>query len=222
MAPKLIQCIKFSFSLTAGAVNKQKKRTTYSSSVFACSRGTNTCAPSIVYRLLIGWNCQAQPWGPTAYLLRIIFAEQVLLSYTITFISNGWVFEWLVAGILSPGGTQQIFTGIIPAPRSMSLPFHKPFLTEKVPLSYTIPSLLAVEGWRGLLQAFENDPRLYKGQWQERLPYQNQTCALFCSFFFFSNKISLTLRNLQLFEQGSLYAISTWLWQGNRQWQLYR
>ena len=91
----------------------------------------------------------------------------------------------------------------------MSLPFHKPFLTEKVPLSYTIPSLLAVEGWRGLLQAFENDPRLYKGQWQERLPYQNQTCALFCSFFFFSNKISLTLRNLQLFEQGSLYAIST-------------
>ena len=24
----------------------------------------------------------------------------------------------------------------------------------------------------------------YKGQWEERLPYQNQTCALFCSFFF--------------------------------------
>ena len=39
-----------------------------------------------------------------------------------------------------------------PAPRSMSLPFHIPFLTEKV--SYPIPSVLAVEGWSGLLQAF--------------------------------------------------------------------
>ena len=55
---------------------------------------------------------------------------------------------------VSLGGTQQIFTGIIPAPGSMSLPFHISCLTEKVLLSYTIPSLLAVEGWSGLLQAF--------------------------------------------------------------------
>ena len=59
MAPKLIQCIKFSFSLTAGArfwwINN--KSVPHSSSVFACRRGKNTCAPSIVYRLLIGWNC---------------------------------------------------------------------------------------------------------------------------------------------------------------------
>ena len=56
--------------------------------------------------------------------------------------------------VLSLGGTQQIFTGIIPAPGSMSLPFHISCLTEKVLLSYTIPSLLAVEEWGGLLQAF--------------------------------------------------------------------
>ena len=59
MAPKLIQCIKFSFSLTAGArfswINN--KSVPHSSSVFACRRGKNTCAPRKVYRLLIGWNC---------------------------------------------------------------------------------------------------------------------------------------------------------------------
>ena len=37
---------------------------------------------------------------------------------------------------------------------------------------------------------------------------------------FFRNKIVLTHRN-QLFEQGSLYAISTWLWRGNRQWKTW-
>ena len=59
MAPKLIQCIKFSFSLTAGARFRwiNNKSVPHSSSVFACRRGKNTCAPSIVYRLLIGWNC---------------------------------------------------------------------------------------------------------------------------------------------------------------------
>ena len=59
MAPKLIQCIKFSFSLTAGARFRwiNNKSVPHSSSVFACRRGRNTCAPSIVYRLLIGWNC---------------------------------------------------------------------------------------------------------------------------------------------------------------------
>ena len=49
---KLIQCIKFSFSLTAGArfwwINN--KSVPHSSSVFACSGGKNTCVPSIVYR----------------------------------------------------------------------------------------------------------------------------------------------------------------------------
>ena len=59
MAPKLIQCIKFSFSLTAGARFRwiNNKSVPHSSSVFACRRGRNTCAPSIVYRLFIGWNC---------------------------------------------------------------------------------------------------------------------------------------------------------------------
>ena len=59
MAPQLIQCIKFSFSLPAGArfwwINN--KSVPLSSSVFACRGGKNTCVPSIVYRLLIGWNC---------------------------------------------------------------------------------------------------------------------------------------------------------------------
>jgi len=49
-----------------------------------------------------------------------------------------------------------------PALRSMSLPFLIPFLTEKVLLSYTIPSLLAVEGWSGLLQAFHPQRLLNK------------------------------------------------------------
>ena len=39
----------------------------------------------------------------------------------------------------------------------------------------------------------------------------------FAVSFFFSNKIVLTYSDLELFEQGSLYAVSTWLWQGNRQ-----
>ena len=69
-------------------------------------------------------------------------------------ISNGWGFEWLAAGILSAGGTQESFIRGSPAPRSMSIPFHIPCLTEKVLLSHTIPSLLAVKGWGGLLQAF--------------------------------------------------------------------
>ena len=44
MAPKLIQCIKFSFSLTAEARFKwiNNKSIPHSSSVFACSRGKNT------------------------------------------------------------------------------------------------------------------------------------------------------------------------------------
>ena len=57
--PKLIQCIKLSFSLTAGARFRwiNNKSVPHSSSVFACSWGKNTWAPSIVYRLFIGWNC---------------------------------------------------------------------------------------------------------------------------------------------------------------------
>ena len=57
--PTLIQCIKFSFSLTAGARFRwiNNKSIPHSSSVFAWRRGKNTCVPSIVYRLLIGtWS----------------------------------------------------------------------------------------------------------------------------------------------------------------------
>ena len=57
-----------------------------------------------------------------------------------------------------------------PAPRSMSLPFHIPCLTEMVLLSYTIPSLLAVVGWSGLLQAFYRQGVLNKGLYDEALP----------------------------------------------------
>ena len=53
-----------------------------------------------------------------------------------------------------PQGVLNKFLRGSSAPRSKSLPFHIPCLTEKVLLSYTIPSLLAVEGWSGLLQAF--------------------------------------------------------------------
>ena len=43
-----MQCIKFSFSLTAGARFRwiNNKSVPHSSSVFACRRGKNTCAPS--------------------------------------------------------------------------------------------------------------------------------------------------------------------------------
>ena len=59
MAPKLIRCIKFSFSLTAGARFRwiNNKSVPHSSSVFAWRWGKNTCAPRKVYRLSIGWNC---------------------------------------------------------------------------------------------------------------------------------------------------------------------
>ena len=79
--------------------------------------------------------------------------EKVLLSYTVPSLSavEGW--GGLLQALYPQGVLNKVLRGS-PAPRSMSLPFHIPFLTEKVLLSYTIPSLLAVEGWSGLLQAF--------------------------------------------------------------------
>ena len=48
------------------------------------------------------------------------------------------VFEVVIlAGSQKPGGTQQFFLGEGSAPSSNPLPFHIPFSTEKVPLSYT-------------------------------------------------------------------------------------
>ena len=77
MAPKLIQCIKFSFSLTAGArflwINN--KSVPHSSSVFACRRGNNTCAPSIVYRLLIGWTCHTTWSQGSLHYMRLHFLK---------------------------------------------------------------------------------------------------------------------------------------------------
>ena len=77
MAPKLIQCIKFSFSLTAGArfwwINN--KSVPHSSSVFACRWGKNTCAPSIVYRLLIGWNCHTTWSQGNLHYMRLHFLK---------------------------------------------------------------------------------------------------------------------------------------------------
>ena len=65
-----------------------------------------------------------------------LFAEKVLLSYTIPFISNGWGFERLVAGILSLGGTQQIFTGK-PCPEVHVLTFpHTIFDRKGSPFVY--------------------------------------------------------------------------------------
>ena len=52
-----MQCIKFSFSLTAGARFRWINNKSVPHSVFACRRGKNTCAPRKVYRVLIGWNC---------------------------------------------------------------------------------------------------------------------------------------------------------------------
>ena len=69
-----------------------------------------------------------------------------------------------------PQGVLNKFLQGIPAPRSMSLPFHIPFLTEKVLLSYTILSLLAVVGWSGLLQAFYPQGVLNKVLYDEALP----------------------------------------------------
>ena len=74
---KLIQCIKFSFSLTAGARFRwtNNKSVPHSSSVFACRRGKNTCAPSIVYRLLIGWNCHTTWSQGNLHYMRLHFLK---------------------------------------------------------------------------------------------------------------------------------------------------
>ena len=56
--------------------------------------------------------------------------------YTIPFISNGWGFEWLVGGILSPGGTQQIFTGkLCPEVQVVTFP-HIMFDRKGTPFVY--------------------------------------------------------------------------------------
>ena len=77
MAPKLIQCIKFSFSLTAGARFRwtNNKSVPHSSSVFACRWGKNTRAPSIVYRLLIGWNCHTTWSQGNLHYMRLHFLK---------------------------------------------------------------------------------------------------------------------------------------------------
>ena len=77
MAPKLIQWIKFLFSLTAGARFRwiKNKSVPHSSSVFACRRGRNTCAPSIVYRLLIGWNCHTTWSQGNLHYMRLHFLK---------------------------------------------------------------------------------------------------------------------------------------------------
>ena len=77
MAPKLIQCIKFSFSLTAEARFRwiNNKSVPHSSSIFACGRGKNTCAPSIVYRLLIGWNCHTTWSQGNLHYMRLHFLK---------------------------------------------------------------------------------------------------------------------------------------------------
>ena len=76
-APKLIQCIKFSFSLTAGARFRwiNNKSVPHSSSVLACRRGKNTCAPSIVHRLLIGWNCHTTWSQGSLHYMRLHFLK---------------------------------------------------------------------------------------------------------------------------------------------------
>ena len=66
----------------------------------------------------------------------VIFAEKVLLSYTIPSISNGWGFELLVGGILSRGGTQQIFTGkLCPEVQVVTFP-HTMFDRKGTPFVY--------------------------------------------------------------------------------------
>ena len=77
MAPKLIQCIKFSFSLTARAIFRwiNNKSVPHSSSVFACRRGKNASAPSIVYRLLFGWNCHTTWSQGNLHYMRLHFLK---------------------------------------------------------------------------------------------------------------------------------------------------
>ena len=77
MAPKLIQCIKFSFSLTAWAIFRwiNNKSVPHSSSVFACRRGKNASAPSIVYRLLFGWNCHTTWSQGNLHYMRLHFLK---------------------------------------------------------------------------------------------------------------------------------------------------
>ena len=119
---------------------------------------------------VVGWSGLFQAFYPQGVLNKFLrgspaprslslpfhipcLTEKVLLSYTIPSLLAvvGW------SGLFQafyPQGVLNKFLRGSPAPRSLSLPFHIPCLTEKVLLSYTIPSLLAVEGWSGLLQAF--------------------------------------------------------------------
>ena len=83
----LIQCIKFSFSLTAGARFRwtKNKSVPHSSSVFACRWGKNTRAPSIVYRLLIGWNCHTTWSQGNLHYRRLHSVTLFVVCYTAVF-----------------------------------------------------------------------------------------------------------------------------------------
>ena len=167
MAPKLIQCIKFSFSLTAGAVNKQKKRTTYSSSVFACSRGTNTCAPSIVYRLLIGWNCHTTWSQGNLHYTRLHFLKldreffclqpslarlySAAASPSERLRSDG---SLAIIIVKSPGRSLIKFYTEKLSPEVQLLTFYVSFLQNRYSFRIPLHSSLMVEYSSGLLQAF--------------------------------------------------------------------
>ena len=63
--------------MTAGARFRwiNNKSVQHSSSVFACHWGKNTCAPSIVYRLLIGWNCHTTWSQGNLHYMRLHFLK---------------------------------------------------------------------------------------------------------------------------------------------------
>ena len=92
--------------------------------------------------------------------------EVPLLTFYVSFLKKKYSFcilfhsspmvegsSGLLQAFYPQGYSTKFYTGK-PCPEVQALPSHIPFLTEKVLLSYTIPSLFAVEGWSGLLQAF--------------------------------------------------------------------
>ena len=60
----------------------------------------------------------------------------------------------IIINVNSPGRSSIKFYRGKLSPGSNSLPFTLVIFAEKVLLSYAIPSVLAVMGWSGLLQAF--------------------------------------------------------------------
>ena len=131
------------------------------SPVNSCSRSLNVAATTMFPLFKISYKCRE---------LSTFLAKDLLkVSSTFTKYMNP-----------PRGGTQQMFIRGGSAPRSNPLPFHIPFFTKKVPLSYTfywqmVPLLHTL---LRLLYPFSDNSHLltllqtfYRPEWQISLPF---------------------------------------------------